>query len=94
MVDNALVLLRWANLIVWASVAVYLAPSFWRSMTSQARTLDPIWGAIWFLATNRISFSIITLYAPESWGSILCYSFALAGAGMLVILRRTYGRHP
>lgn len=44
------------SVAVWALCLVCLSPAVWRLLGRRARSLDPIWGVVFLLVLNRLSF--------------------------------------
>jgi uncharacterized membrane protein YoaK (UPF0700 family) len=48
--------LRGAALVAWLFCLACLSPAVWRIMRRRGRYLDPIWGLVFMLAINRLTF--------------------------------------
>ena len=48
--------LRGAALVAWLFCLACLSPAVWRIMRRRGRYLDPIWGLVFMLAVNRVTF--------------------------------------
>jgi hypothetical protein len=52
-----------ASVGAWLLCLACLSPAVWRIARRRARSLDPIWGVVFLLAVNRLSF----LFHVERW---------------------------
>ncbi|WP_242137389.1 hypothetical protein [Sphingomonas sp. TREG-RG-20F-R18-01] len=48
--------LRGAALCAWLFCLACLSPAVWRILRRRGRYLDPIWGLVFMLAINRVTF--------------------------------------
>lgn len=48
--------LRGAALVAWVFCLICLLPAIWRIGWRRSRYLDPIWGTVFLLALNRLTF--------------------------------------
>lgn len=48
--------LRGAALCAWLFCLACLSPAVWRIIRRRGRYLDPIWGLVFMLAVNRVTF--------------------------------------
>ncbi|WP_277969317.1 hypothetical protein [Sphingomonas echinoides] len=48
--------LRGAALCAWLFCLACLSPAVWRILRRRGRYLDPIWGLVFMLAVNRVTF--------------------------------------
>lgn len=44
------------SVAVWALCLLCLSPAVWRVVRRRAQSLDPIWGVVFLLVLNRLSF--------------------------------------
>ncbi len=44
------------SVAAWLICLACLAPAVWRIARRRARSMDPIWGVVFLLAVNRLSF--------------------------------------
>jgi hypothetical protein len=49
-------ILRLASVPAWLVCIACLVPAVWRLLRHRGRHLDPIWGIVFLLALNRLSF--------------------------------------
>ena len=69
-------LVHW-SLYAWLLCLLCLCPAVWRIMTLRPRSLDPIWGLVFLLAMNRLSF--LAHISPEvSHATALILALAMA----------------
>lgn len=80
--------LRIASVPAWLICLACLAPAVWRLVRSRGRYLDPIWGIVFLLAVNRLSF-LLHVSAEISHASALALAFAM---GWFAIWYQRYDR--
>jgi hypothetical protein len=79
-------ILRLVSVPVWLLLAACLAPAVWRLLRHRGRHLDPIWGIVFLLALNRLSF-VARVSAEFSHGSAIVLALTMAS------FSRWYQRH-
>jgi hypothetical protein len=73
--------LRAASVVTWSILIVCLVPAIWRLLRARGRYFDPVWGIVFLLAINRLSFlARIPLELSHATAALL----ALTMAGMTI----------
>ncbi len=62
----------------WLVCLACLSPAVWRIARRRARSLDPIWGVVFLLAVNRLSF-LFHVQPLISHGTALLLAIAMSG---------------
>lgn len=74
-------IVRAANVIAWIVLVLMLAPSMYRSAwRGGATALDRVLAAVWFLALNRITFSLASQFA-QGEEAALAFNYVFATIG-------------
>lgn len=90
-----MIALRIINIVLWASMAAYMAPGAWSAAFGKARYGDPMRLACFATGVVFVGFNLRALLTPDNdllWHALLTVSAALAI--FIWKLGRTYGRGP
>ncbi|WP_242183204.1 hypothetical protein [Sphingomonas sp. CARO-RG-8B-R24-01] len=71
--------LRGAAIVAWLICLACLSPAIGRILRRQSRYLDPVWGIVFLLALNRLSF-LFRVHAVLSYTTALILALVM-GAG-------------
>lgn len=92
---TAVEVLRAVSLLVWVALLGVL----WKparnviKLGTQARPLDMVMSSVWLLCLNRVTFTVVSQYAPDDDGALaFCYAFAFAG-GLHMLLMCSLAKH-
>uniref|UniRef100_UPI0035CB444E hypothetical protein n=1 Tax=uncultured Sphingomonas sp. TaxID=158754 RepID=UPI0035CB444E len=69
--------LRLLSVPAWLICIGCLAPAIWRLIRGRGRNLDPIWGVVFLLAVNRMSF-LLRVSAEMSHATAALLALAMA----------------
>lgn len=58
--------LRAVEFLLWLGVLIVTTKPVWRVLMGRQSGLDAFWTLVWFGSTNRIVFTAINLWLPES----------------------------
>jgi hypothetical protein len=73
--------------ILWLVIVVNFLKPTYRTMkvAPDLRSYEPVMAATWLLAVNRLTFTGVTQYLPESDDALaICYIFAGFGAALMI----------
>ena len=68
-----------ASFPAWLICLACLSPAVWRIARARARSLDPIWGLVFLLSLNRLSF---LLHISAALSHATAFALALAMAAL------------